>query len=135
MLSPPIKVSSVVTCDPKNKSMHLPLTIETSNKNIGTHALVDSGAEGLFINKRFIRDNWIRTSPLGQRIIARNVDNTINKQGVIDHYVDLSVQIGDKRQKERFLVTDLGETPVILGLPWLTHHNPWINWNTRQVEL
>ena len=33
------------------------------------------------------------------------------------------------------MVTDLGKTPVILGLPWLAKHNPRIDWSARQVEL
>ena len=109
--------------------MHLPLTIETSKQIIGTQALVDSGAEGLFINRRFARNNWINTKPLGHRIIARNVDNTVNKQGIIDHYADIDVRIGDTVHKERFLVTDTGDSPLILGLPWLAKHNPRIDWN------
>ena len=115
--------------------MHLPLTIETSKQIIGTQALVDSGAEGLFINRRFARNNWINTNPLGHRIIARNVDNTVNKQGIIDHYADINVRIGDTVHKERFLVTDTGDSPLILGLPWLAKHNPRIDWNARQVDL
>ena len=114
MLSPPLKVSSVITCDPDNNSMNLPLTVEIRKRNIGTQALVDSGAEGLFVNRQFIRDNWIKTSPLGHTITARNVDNTVNKQGIINRYADLHIRIGDKLYKERFLVSDLGKTPTLL---------------------
>ena len=135
MLNPPLRVSSVITCSKNDKSMRLPLTIETSKQTIGTQALVDSGAEGIFINRRFARDNWLPTQPLGHTIVAKNVDDTVNKQGIIDRYVDLEVDVGGKKQKERFLVTDLGQTPIILGLPWLAKHNPRIDWSARQVEL
>ena len=124
MLLSPIRVSSVITCSQNDKSMQLPLTIETSKQNIGTRALVDSGAEGIFISRKFARDNWIPTKPLGHRIIAKNVDDTVNKQGIIDRYADLEVEVGGRKQKEMFLVTDLGKSSVILGLPWLAKHNP-----------
>ena len=52
MLSPPIQVSSVITCAPNHKTIQLLLTIETTKQNIGTQALVDSGAEGIFINSQ-----------------------------------------------------------------------------------
>jgi len=32
-------------------------------------------------------------------------------------------------------VCDLGETEVILGMPWLVAHNPEINWETREVKM
>ena len=35
---------------------------------------------------------------------------------------------------ESFLVTDIGKQNLILGLSYLRHHNPEINWKTEQIE-
>ena len=32
-------------------------------------------------------------------------------------------------------VCNLGRTEVILGMPWLTAHNPEINWETGEVKM
>lgn len=35
----------------------------------------------------------------------------------------------------RLYVTDLGRTSVILGLPWLRHNNPNIDWSKRTLHI
>ena len=97
--------------------------------------MLDSGAEGLFINKSFVREHWIRTKPLEKPIMAKNVDNTINRQGCITSYVELPIKLGETEHTERFLVTALGHHEIILGLPWLAKHNPKVNWETREITL
>src|ERR1700744_3990542 len=43
-------------------------------------------------------------------------------------YVDLSVHMGQKQNKMRFLVTDLGHEDLILGYPWLATFEPKFGW-------
>ncbi|KAI0348248.1 hypothetical protein BDW22DRAFT_1314423, partial [Trametopsis cervina] len=47
-------------------------------------AMVDSGASTLFINKRFVEENKIRTRKLKQPIPVYNIDGTPNRNGSID---------------------------------------------------
>jgi hypothetical protein len=42
--------------------------------------------------------------------------------------MDLDLHINGKKHTEQFLITELGNQKVILGLPWLQKHNPEINW-------
>ena len=56
------------------------------NESIETTALIDCGAEGTFIYKELVKQHQLPTYALNRPIIARNVDNTINKEGVITRY-------------------------------------------------
>ena len=115
--------------------MRLPIRLKVGNRTVETEALLDSGAEGVFIDHTLAKDNWVRTLPLKQHITARNVDGTVNQLGTISRYAHLEMTIGTHREKEHFLVTSLGRNKVILGMPWLERHNPRIDWKRKLVEL
>lgn len=124
-----LQVPQIVTCSNDNKlSLRIPIQLKVRNRTVETEALIDSGAEGIFIDHRLAKENWIRTTPLGYQITARNVDGTANQNGTIARYADVDLAVGTLVQPERFLVTNLGTNKVILGLPWLERHNPKIDW-------
>ena len=50
-------------------------------------------------------------------------------------YVDLSVQTGEKQNKMRFLVTDLGHKDLILGYPWLAMFEPKFSWADGTIKV
>ena len=50
-------------------------------------------------------------------------------------YVDLSVQMGKKQNKMRFLVTNLGHKDLILGYPWLATFEPKFSWADGTIEV
>jgi hypothetical protein len=66
--------------------------------------------------------------------MARNMDGTENKQGTIQYYMDLELQVNGKTNMEQFLITGLGNQKIILGLPWLQKHNPEINWKEGKLQ-
>ena len=74
------------------------------------------------------------TKLLDQPVIAKNVDETINKKGTIKSCVDLEFKISSKNFKEQFYVTGLKKQRIILGIPWLRKHNQKIDWKTRKFE-
>ena len=59
---------------------------------------------------------------LNRPIIARNVNNTINKEDVITRYTKLN--LGLNITDEWLLITNTGKFPIILGLPQLKQVNP-----------
>ena len=63
-----------------------------------------------------------------------NVDGTKNKKGTIKDYVELNLEINRRKSLEQLMVTGLGKGKIILGFPWLTDHNPDINWKTGQFS-
>ena len=68
--------------------------------------------------------------------VVLNVDGTENKKGTIKDYVELNLKINRRKSLEQLLVmvTGLGKEKIILGFPWLTDHNPDINWKTGQFS-
>ena len=131
--SPDVQVSRVIVCDPNTSALTIPITINTKDKSIETTALIDCGAEGTFIHKELVKQHQLPTYALNRPIIARNVDNTINKEGVITRYTKLN--LGLNTTDERLLITNTGKSPIILGLPWLKQVNPQIDWANGSIEL
>ena len=110
------------------RSMKIPVSFRTAYARADKSILVDSGATDNFIHPRFIRRLALGTQKLERPRKIWNIDGTNNKAGRIAEYVDLSVQTGNKQNKMRFLVTDLGHEDLILGYPWLATFEPRFSW-------
>src|SRR5271154_3602010 len=108
-------------------------TLDTHN-SINIDSLLDCGASGLLIDKKFIELNDITTRKLPQPIPIYNIDGTLNKGGTIKEAIDLIVSHGNHKECATFWVCGLGADRVILGLSWLRLHNPIINWSTGELN-
>jgi hypothetical protein len=97
--------------------------------------MIDSGATGLFLNKRVVDQHKIMTLKLKQRIPLHNIEGSKNKAGGITHYARLNMKIGDTAKKTNFFITDIGPEDIILGLPWLKEANPIIDWDEGKITL
>ncbi|KXN91279.1 hypothetical protein AN958_01490 [Leucoagaricus sp. SymC.cos] len=72
-------------------------------------------------------------------------DGTSNAESTVMHYTNLQTQIDGQQCDIRFLITQLARKTLILGIPFLEHFNPDIDWNqctfkwrsqhTRYMEL
>ena len=116
-------------------STEIALQLESvdSHHPMAVSALLDSGATGLFIDADFVFAKNLTTTKLSRAIPVYNIDGTLNSYGSIKETVDLVVRYRDHTERATFYVTTLGSVPVILGHPWLAHHNPQINWKTGDV--
>jgi len=90
-------------------------------------ALLDSGATGMFMDKRTVAKHGFRLQKLEKPIAIRNVDGTNNSRGAIMHQVKCNVFYKGHVERMRINVCDLEKTEVILGMPWLAAYNPEIN--------
>jgi Retroviral aspartyl protease len=119
-----------------DNSFHINANIVTPEKNelIETQPLVDSGAGGTFMDQNYARKHGFNLMKLEYPITARNVDGTENKQGIIQYYTNLDLQVNGKTNTEQFLITGLGNQKIILGLPWLRNYNPKINWKEGTLQ-
>jgi len=93
-------------------------------------ALLDTGAEGLFVDEKIARRKRQLITPLQ----VRNVDGTDNEGGRITHETRIKFSLGNKDFDEWCYVTKLGDQDVILGMPWFKRHNPLIDWNRQSIE-
>ena len=113
--SPDIQVSCVIVCDPNTSAFTIPIIINTKNESIETTAFIDCRAEGTFIYKELVKQYQLPTYMLNRLIIAWNIDNTINKEGVITKYTKLNLELNTT--DEQLLITNTDKSSIILGLP------------------
>ena len=92
-VSPSLNIHTVHTCINANLIL-LPIEIKKSEyKSVETLALIDSGAGGKFINRKYVEQLRLPVQTLEKPIMARNIDGTLNKTGTITSYMDLMVKI------------------------------------------
>ncbi|KAF1327253.1 Pol protein, partial [Globisporangium splendens] len=99
--------------------------------------LVDCGASQNFVSKGALEQSlqaYERLVHSGKRekMIVRLADgSTVHTEGV---QVELSFSFCDFVCKETFVVLAMGSKyDLILGMPWLAKHQPWIDWRARTI--
>lgn len=109
-------------------TVRLYMYVHSSTKRAETITLLDSGATENFLNLQYARNQGLPIHRLLKPRNLFNIDGTPNKQGTLKYYTNLSVQMGSRRVKMRFFLSDLGENKVILGYPWFMAFQPNIDW-------
>ena len=110
--------------------MDLLLTCCWNLKSAEHKALLDTGAEGLFVDERIAKARRKLITPLR----VRNVDGTDNEGGRITHETRIKFRLGNEDFDEWCYVTNLGDQEIILGLPWFKRHNPLVDWRKQTIE-
>jgi hypothetical protein len=54
--------------------------------------MIDSGTEGIFLNKKYIKKNWLECVRLQRSIPVFNTDGTLKKDGSIKETVSVQVE-------------------------------------------
>jgi len=104
-------------------------------KGIMVEALLDSGVTGLVMSLEFAKKQNFKLKKLERLMNVRNVNGSLNKEGLIENTVEVNIYYQGHR--ERMEIDVIGEQKwiVILGMPWLAHHNPEIDWRTGEVKI
>jgi len=106
-----------------------------SHEGVSVKALLDSGATGMFADRKFVERHGFKLEKLERPVRIRNVDGTGNSGGLVTQEIEVNVYYRGHVERMRLDVCDLGRTEVILGMPWLAAHNPEINWETGEVRM
>ena len=106
-----------------------------NHEEVTVKALLDSGATGIFVDKKFVEEHGFKLEKLDQPIEVKNVDGTSNSGGKITHELKCNVFYRGHHKRLRMDICNLGRTKMILGMPWLAAHNPEINWETEEVKI
>src|SRR6202453_1056566 len=134
-----LRISSVIMTDSRMRPMHIsiPIVLKTirGNKTVKTKVLLDTGAEGLFMDKDYAEEHDIVLQKLTNPITPSNVDGTLNHAGEITHFTWIQAKIDKRILLEKLWITDLGSLDVIFGFPWFKENNPQIVWKTGRVQL
>src|SRR5271168_4317646 len=121
------------------RSMHvsIPIVLKTirENETIETKVLLDTGAEGLFMDKNYAEKHDIFLQKLPNPITPSNIDRTLKHAGQITHFTWIQAKIGKRKLLEKLWITNLGSSDVIFGFPWFKENNPQIVWKTGKVQL
>ena len=131
----PIPPHILIRTISNRSSTELQIQLEpiSTHHPMAVNALLDSGATGLFIDADFVQAKNLPTDKLPRAIPVYNIDGSLNTHGSIKETVDLIIRYQDHTERATFHVTTLGGVPVILGHPWLSRHNPQIDWKTGEV--
>src|SRR6202522_3514137 len=134
-----LRISSMITTDSRMRPMHvsIPIILKTirGNETIETKVLLDTGAEGLFMDKNYAEEHNVVLQKLPNPITPSNIDATLNHAGQITHFTWIQARINKRKLLEKLWITNLGSSDVIFGLPWFQENNPQIVWKTGKVQL
>ena len=97
-------------------------------------ALLDTGATENFIDYKTVARLRLGTQKLTIPRPVFNVDGTNNRHGTITHACDLMVKQGNRKERQRFYVSNLGRDRFILGYPWFRTFTPDIDWTNAQLR-
>ncbi|POM77854.1 LOW QUALITY PROTEIN: Gag protein, partial [Phytophthora palmivora] len=115
------------------------LVVHASVRGYGDpfRVLIDSGASTNFARRQMAARNGdkyadaLRESEGRGQVSVRLADGTVvNISGV---RMDLAVKLEDFDSTELFLVLDMNKYDLILGMPWLEKHEPWIDWRGNAI--
>jgi hypothetical protein len=95
--------------------------------------MIDSGAEGIFLNRKYVEKNRLECVRLQHPIPMFNIDGTLNKDRSIKVTVSVQVEESGHVENLQCFVTELGDDNMILGLLWLEKHNPDVDWSTGKI--
>ena len=92
-------------------------------KGVTIKALLDSGATGIFMDKRMVARHRFKLQKLERPIMVRNMNGTNNSGGAITYQVEVNIYYKGHIERIRIDICDLGKIEIILGMPWLAAHN------------
>ena len=96
---------------------------------------MDSGATVLVMSSKFAKKQGFKLKKLERPMQVRNVDRSFNKEGPIENTVEVNIYYQEHRKRTEIDVIRGQKWKVILGIPWLAHHNPEIDWKTEEVKM
>ena len=106
-----------------------------TQEGIMVEALLDSGATGLVMSSEFARKKGFKLKKLKRPMQVRNVDGSFNREGPIENMVEINVYYKGHVERTEIDVIGGQKWGVILGMPWLEHYNPEIDWKTGEIKM
>ena len=104
-----------------------------THEGVTVKVLLDSGATGMFADKKFVEKNGFKLEKLDRPSKVINVDGMHNSREMVTHEIECNVYYKGHVEGMRLDICDLGRTEVILEMPWLAVHNPEINWEKGKL--
>ncbi len=134
---PPVKWRVLVGPSPCTNSpatrTQLPFRLSFQEGSHTGHALLDSGAEGNFLDSATALRWNISTIPLAKPITAWSLGGRpLTAITHVTPFVSLSLS-GNHRELIELFIIDSPKVLLVLGHPWLLKHNPHIDWVNKSI--
>jgi hypothetical protein len=130
------RVQEKITWKKNACSIELSGTLIGVNRSAAARLLLDSGATGNLISERLVKKERMKELAIHKSIELINANDTMS---VIKTRVKLKLTIqgdnGDHTETISLYVGDIGSHDVLLGMPWLLHHDPTIRWKAYNVTM
>lgn len=123
----PTHKSPVLASSPSNEQFSVSVTLQCNGRYVNTHAMIDSGAMYCFIHTDFVKEHGFPKHCKPVPIEVQTVDGRPISSGLVTHDTSLNMAIGQHTEDITLNITSLGHYPIILGMPWLSLHNPTID--------
>ena len=98
-------------------------------------ALVDTGASNNFVRSQTLLEHSLAPTPSGLTtplLVVRLANGTTVR--VPKRTICLRLSFNDFKGEDTFIILDLDERfDLILGMPWLTRHSPFIDWSSQSL--
>ena len=124
----------ILVCSSNNSNSLVTPQIEILGIMEKPKALIDSGASANFINSSFVNKHKIPRIELTKTRQVQAIDGK-NLDLRIRHCVQLTFWLQGRKCTEHFYVMPLGNPTIILGMPWLKHQQPHIQWTSGEITL
>jgi hypothetical protein len=111
--------------------------VDIAINGVATSALIDTGSGRDFLSERFAKD-WglVLSKKRYPYFLAVGDGRLVNSNGgEIVYETTVQLEINGQAKKTTLDVTNIGDTDIILGLPWLQRNNPRIDWKTLSITL
>ncbi len=106
----------------------LPVRLQWATSHHNCLALLDSGAEGNFMDITLAHNLKVPVVPLTQAISVNDLGGQAFPSVTHSTGSVSLVTSGNHQEDIHFYLIDSPLSPIVLGHPWLTLHNPYINW-------
>uniref|UniRef100_A0A8K9X149 Gypsy retrotransposon integrase-like protein 1 n=1 Tax=Oncorhynchus mykiss TaxID=8022 RepID=A0A8K9X149_ONCMY len=126
-------VSATTPVSPSRSCTTLSVHLRWTGSSASCSALIDSGAEGCFMDETWAREHDIPLRQLREPTALFALDGSPLPR-IQRETLPLTLTVsGNHSETISFLIFRSPFTPVVLGHPWLVCHNPSINWSSNSI--
>lgn len=117
----------------QGRQLDFPSRVYTTKGPVKAALLTDTGASAMgFVDSKFAKLNKLPLVKMTKPCRLRLADNEL-ASSIIDKIAQVKIAIGDHTEECWCLVTTIGNFDLILGMPWLELHDPYISFKERSI--